>query len=466
MSRLSIHTLCPAPIRLAGVIALAAGLTVLTSPPESMAEQPTDAAGQAAAAKEVDRAEHLREWTATEMPGLVTLYRHLHAHPELSLQEKETATRIAAELRAAGCTVTTGVGGHGVVAVLHNGDGPTLMLRADMDALPVVEQTGLDYSSFVKARDPAGKEVGVMHACGHDVHMTVLIGAVRYLAGHRDCWRGTLMAIGQPAEERTMGAHAMLEDGLFDRFPRPTYAVALHVDAALAAGRVGVRPGYTLANSDSIDITIKGVGGHGAYPHTTVDPIVQAAELVIALQTIVSREVKPTEPAVITVGSIHGGTKHNIIGDSCHLQLTVRSYSDEVRTLLLAAIERKARSVAAAHRAPEPEIVVAEGTPAVFNDRQLATRIEKAFRRALGEERVTEAEQSMGGEDFSLFGKAGVPILMYRLGAVDEPRLARYESFGRPPPSLHSATFHPDAEPTLGTGILTMVTAAVELLQP
>lgn len=466
MPRLSIHAQCPDPSRLAGVLVIAVGLTLLTGHPGSMAEQPSAAAEPSAAEKDVDHAEHVRAWTATEMPGLVTLYRHLHAHPELSLQEKETAARIAAELQAAGCTVTTGVGGHGVVAVLRNGEGPTLMLRADMDALPVVEQTGLDYSSFVKARDPAGKEVGVMHACGHDVHMTVLVGAVRYLAGHRDCWQGTLMAIGQPAEERTMGAHAMLEDGLFDRFPRPTYAVALHVDAALAAGRVGVRPGYTLANTDSIDITVKGVGGHGAYPHTTVDPIVQAAELVIALQTIVSREVKPTEPAVITVGSIHGGTKHNIIGDSCHLQLTVRSYSDEVRTLLLAAIERKARSVAAAHRAPEPVIVFAEGTPAVFNDRQLATRLEKAFRRVLGEERVTEAEQSMGGEDFSLFGKAGVPILMYRLGAVDEPRLARYESLGRPPPSLHSATFYPDAEPTLGTGILTMVTAAVELLQP
>jgi hippurate hydrolase len=305
-----------------------------------------------------------------------------------------------------------------------------------------------------------------MHACGHDVHMTVLIGAVRYLAGHRDRWRGTLVAIGQPAEERVRGARAMLEDGLFERFPRPTYGLALHVDSALAAGKVGVRSGYTLANSDSIDITVKGVGGHGAYPHTTVDPIVQAADLVLALQTIVSREVKPTEPAVITVGSIHGGTKHNIIGDSCQLQLTVRSYSDDVRTQLLAAIERKAKAVAASYRAPEPTITVAEGTPAVFNDRDLATRVGAAFRRVLGDERVTEAEQSMGGEDFSLFGRAGVPIVMYRLGAVEEPRLARYESLGRPPPSLHSATFFPDAEPTLGTGVLTLVTAAVELLAP
>jgi hippurate hydrolase len=382
------------------------------------------------------------------------------------LQEKQTAERVAAELQAAGCDVTTGVGGHGVVAVLRNGDGPTLLMRADMDGLPVVEQTGLDYASVATATDPAGKAVGVMHACGHDVHMTVLIGAVRYLAGHRDRWRGTLVAIGQPAEERVRGARAMLEDGLFERFPRPTYGLALHVDSALAAGKVGVRSGYTLANSDSIDITVKGVGGHGAYPHTTVDPIVQAADLVLALQTIVSREVKPTEPAVITVGSIHGGTKHNIIGDSCQLQLTVRSYSDDVRTQLLAAIERKAKAVAASYRAPEPTITVAEGTPAVFNDRDLATRVGAAFRRVLGDERVTEAEQSMGGEDFSLFGRAGVPIVMYRLGAVEEPRLARYESLGRPPPSLHSATFFPDAEPTLGTGVLTLVTAAVELLAP
>jgi hippurate hydrolase len=408
----------------------------------------------------------VQAWTAAEMPGLVALYRHLHAHPELSLQEKQTAERVAAELQAAGCDVTTGVGGHGVVAVLRNGDGPALLLRADMDALPVVEQTGLDYASVATATDPAGKAVGVMHACGHDVHMTVLIGAVRYLAGHRDRWRGTLVAIGQPAEERMRGARAMLEDGLFERFPRPTYGLALHVDSALAAGKVGVRSGFTLANSDSIDITVKGVGGHGAYPHTTVDPIVQAADLVLALQTIVSREVKPTDPAVITVGSIHGGTKHNIIGDSCELKLTVRSYSDDVRTQLLAAIERKAKAVAASYRAPEPTITVAEGTPAVFNDRDLATRVGAAFRRVLGDERVTEAEQSMGGEYFSLFGRAGVPIVMYRLGAVEEPRLARYESLGRPPPSLHSATFFPDAEPTLGTGVLTLVTAAVELLAP
>jgi hippurate hydrolase len=447
------------PGRPAGVVLLAAIIASGLETREATAKQPATAAPRA-------QAEHVHAWTAAEMPGLVALYRHLHAHSELSLQEKQTAERVAAELQAAGCDVTTGVGGHGVVAVLRNGDGPTLLMRADMDGLPVVEQTGLDYASVATATDPAGKAVGVMHACGHDVHMTVLIGAVRYLAGHRDRWRGTLVAIGQPAEERVRGARAMLEDGLFERFPRPTYGLALHVDSALAAGKVGVRSGFTLANSDSIDITVKGVGGHGAYPHTTVDPIVQAADLVLALQTIVSREVKPTEPAVITVGSIHGGTKHNIIGDSCQLQLTVRSYSDDVRTQLLAAIERKAKAVAASYRAPEPTITVAEGTPAVFNDRDLATRVGAAFRRVLGDERVTEAEQSMGGEDFSLFGRAGVPIVMYRLGAVEEPRLARYESLGRPPPSLHSATFFPDAEPTLGTGVLTMVTAVVELLAP
>ncbi len=435
---------------------VSASLTLATA-----AETPAARSGAVASR---NPAEPVHAWTADEMPALVALYRHLHAHPELSLQEKETAARVAAELRAAGCDVTTGVGGHGVVAVLKNGDGPTLLLRADMDALPVVEQTGLEYASVAKATDPAGNEVGVMHACGHDIHMTVLIGAVRYLAGHRDGWRGTLVAIGQPAEERTKGARAMLQDGLFERFPRPTHGVALHVDAALAAGRVGVRPGYSLANTDSVDITVKGVGGHGAYPHTTIDPIVQSADLVLALQTIVSREVKPTEPAVITVGSIHGGTKHNIIGDSCQLQLTVRSYSDEVRKQLLAAIERKARGVAAAYAAPEPVIVVSEGTPAVFNDRDLARRLDAAFRRVLGDERVTEAEQSMGGEDFSLFGRAGVPIVMYRLGAVLESRLARYAALDRPPPSLHSATFHPDAEPTLATGIVTMVTAALEVL--
>ncbi|MFO0905359.1 MAG: amidohydrolase [Pirellulales bacterium] len=411
-------------------------------------------------------ADGVRQWTREQLGGLVEVYRDFHAHPELSLEEKTTAERLAKLWKEAGYEVTTGVGGHGVVALLKNGDGPTVMLRTDLDALPVVEQTGLVYASQVKVKDKSGADVGVMHACGHDIHITSLVGVARYLATHKSQWRGTVMLIGQPAEERVLGAQAMLDDGLFKRFPKPDFAVAQHVDAALAAGRIGIRAGYSLANSDSVDILVKGKGGHGAYPHTTVDPIVQAAELVLALQTIVSREVKPTEPAVITVGAIQGGTKHNIIGDTCRLQLTVRSYSDEVRKQLLDAIERKAKAVAAGARAPQPEIKVTDGTPALYNDDKLSQRIETLFRGAFGASNVEPAEQSMGGEDFSRYGKAGVPILMFRLGAVEAKRLERYKELGQDPPSLHSALFYPDAEPTLETGVTAMTISVLELLKP
>ncbi|MEY4180635.1 MAG: putative hydrolase YxeP [Planctomycetota bacterium] len=421
----------------------------------------TVAAGAAGAATDRD----LREWTRGQLESLVAVYRDFHANPELSLQEKTTAERLAKLWRESGLEVTTGVGGHGVVGLLRNGSGPTVMFRTDLDALPVVERTELAYASKVKVKDAAGAEVGVMHACGHDIHITSLVGVARYLAARKDRWKGTAMFIGQPAEERVLGAQAMLADGLFTRFPKPDFAIAQHVDSALAAGHVGLRAGYSLANTDSVDIVVKGKGGHGAYPHTTVDPIVQAAELIMALQTIVSREVQPTEPAVITVGSIHGGTKHNIIGDTCHLQLTVRSYSDQVREQLLKAIERKAKAVAAGARAPEPTISVTDGTPALFNDGKLTARIEGVFRKTFGDDRVVPAEQSMGGEDFSRYGKAGVPILMFRLGAVEAKRLDRYKELGQDPPSLHSALFYPDAEPTLETGVVAMAAAALELLR-
>ena len=432
-----------------------AGVLACLNPPARAADEPPapPAAG-------------IEAWAREQLPSLLALYCHLHSHPELSLEEKATAERFAAELRAAGCEVTPGVGGHGVVGLLANGAGPTLMLRADLDALPVTEKTGLPYASTATGKDAAGREVGVMHACGHDIHMTSVIAAARYLAAHRSAWRGTLLVIGQPAEERGLGAKAMLDDGLFDRFPKPSFAVALHVDAALAAGRVGLRAGYTLANSDSVDITVKGRGGHGAYPEKTIDPVVQAAELVLALQTIVSREVRPTEPAVITVGSIHGGSKHNVIDDSCHLQLTVRSYSDAVRRQLFAAIERKAKAVAAGYGAPDPVIRFTDGTPALSNDEKLVAKVGAAFRGALGESRVAVAEQSMGGEDFSRYGLAGVPILMYRLGTIEPGRLARHEDRGQDLPSLHSPFFYPDPEPTLTTGAVTMILAAVELLSP
>lgn len=411
-------------------------------------------------------AETPKKWVEENLDDVVKLYQHFHAHPELSFHEEETAARLAQEWKALGCDVTTGVGGHGVVALLENGDGPTVMLRTDMDALPVTEQTGLGYASKVKVTNPDdGTETGVMHACGHDIHMANLVGVARYLAANKDKWSGTLMMIGQPAEERGAGARAMLGDGLFKRFPKPDFAVALHVDSTAATGTVGLRSGYALANVDSVDITVQGRGGHGAYPHTTVDPIVQAAQLVMALQTIVAREVKPLEPAVITVGSIHGGTKHNIIGDSCHLQITVRSYSDKVRRQLLEAIQRKAKGVAVAAGAPEPKVKISEGTPSLFNDRELASRLADVFEQAVGEENVADAEPSMGGEDFSRYGKAGVPILMYRLGSVDGRRLARFEQLGVSPPSLHSPLYYPDAQQTLATGITTMANAALELLQ-
>jgi hippurate hydrolase len=414
----------------------------------------------------ITSAETPGDWVHGNLQDVVDLYRHFHAHPELSFQEKQTAARLAQELRTLGAEVATGIGGHGVAAFIRNGEGPTVMVRSDLDALPVTEKTGLVYSSQVRVKNEKGVEVGVMHACGHDVHITNLIAVARYLSKNKDLWKGTLMLIGQPAEERGAGAIAMLQDGLFTRFPQPDYALALHVDATLAAGKVGFRTGYSLANVDSVDITVKGQGGHGAYPQTTIDPIVQAADLVMSLQTIVSREVKPLEPCVVTVGSIHGGTKHNIIGDACHLQLTVRSYTDDVRQQLLDAIQKRARGIATAYGAPEPVVTISEGTPSLWNDPQLGNRMSQVFRRVLGKEHVTEAEQSMGGEDFSQYGRAGVPIMMFRLGAVDTSRLKRYQQLGQHPPSLHSPNFYPDAGETLTTGIVVMSNALLELLKP
>lgn len=412
---------------------------------------------------EVQGAETPAEWVNSQLESLITLYQDLHAHPELSLKEEKTSQKIASQLRDAGFEVTERVGGYGVVGLLQNGDGPVVMVRCDLDALPVVEQTGLAFASKVTVKDAGGADVGVMHACGHDVHMTNLIGVARYLAAHKNRWHGTAMLIGQPAEERGGGARAMLADGLFTRFPKPTAAIALHVDSYLETGKIGIRSGYSLANVDSVDITVSGKGGHGAYPHKTIDPIVQAAELILSLQMLVSREVKPSEPAVVTVGSIHGGTQHNIIGSSCKLQLTVRSYSDEVRQSLLDGIRRKAKAVALAHNAPEPTITVSEGTPSLLNDAKLAERVTKATKKILGNDRVVDSEPSMGGEDFSEYGRAGVPILMFRLGAVNAKRLARFKELGQEAPSLHSPFFYPDIEEALATGVPALAEAAIEL---
>ena len=414
----------------------------------------------------VAQAEGPQDWVAKEIAQLTQLYEALHQAPELSFQEEETSARMADELRDVGLTVTEHVGGHGVVGVLENGTGKTLLLRADMDALPVVEETQLPYASTVRTRDDRGATVGVMHACGHDMHMTNLLGAVRYLASHREAWQGTLVAIFQPAEERGAGAKAMLADGLLSRFPRPDFALALHVFPDVPAGTVGYRAGYALANVDSVDIKIKGRGGHGAYPHATIDPVVIAAKLVVDLQSIIGREIDPVEPAVVTVGSIHGGTKHNIIGDECDLQLTVRSYSPGVRKQLAAAIRRKALAAAASAGAPEPEVVVSEGTPSLFNDPQLTERTVATLKKVLGEANVREVQPSMGGEDFGRIGRAGVPIVMLKLGAISRERLDQYKERGEQPPSLHSPKFYPDPEQTITTGVTTLATMALELLRP
>ena len=411
-------------------------------------------------------AQQPREWAETHLDELLSSYREFHSQPELSFREVETAARLAAAWKKCGYQVTTGVGGNGIVGLLKNGSGPVVMLRADMDALPVAEQTGLPFASTAHTVNEGGGEVSVAHACGHDIHMVNLIGTACYLAVNRSLWKGTVMLVGQPAEEKGAGARAMLDDGLFERFPKPDFAISLHVSPILATGRIGYRPGYTMANVDSVDITLYGKGGHGAYPHTTIDPVVQAAQLVLSLQTIVSREVDPIAPAVVTVGSIRGGTKNNVIADTANLQLTVRTFSEEVRQRVLAAIERKAAAVAMGADAPDPLVTVARGTPSLFNDPGLSARLRPVFQRLVGAENVELSKQTMGGEDFSQYGRAGVPILMYWLGAVSQERLAAYAAAEESPPSLHSPLFYTDAGATLVTGVSTMSFAVLDLLKP
>ncbi len=398
-------------------------------------------------------------------PDLRDFYIDLHQHPELSLHEEKTAAKIAARLRQAGFEVTTGVGGTGVVGVLQNGSGPTVMLRTELDALPVEEKTGLPYASTVRVKDDAGAEVPVMHACGHDVHMTALVGTAAEMARRKADWRGTLVFIGQPAEERIRGARAMLKDGLFTRFPKPDFVVALHDTPNLPAGQLGVTSGYALASSDSVDLTIYGKGGHGAAPQTTVDPIVIAARTVLALQTIVAREKDPQDPAVITVGSIHGGNKHNIIPDEVKLQITVRAYKEEVRKHMLAAIERIAKAEAAAAGAPrEPAFAVIESCGATYNDPKLTARIAATLRRTFGDGNVVETPPQMASEDFSEYGLAGVPAVQWSLGAGDPAQLKELEAAGKQPPSLHSSLFAPDRDPTIATGVESEVAVLIDLL--
>jgi hippurate hydrolase len=398
-------------------------------------------------------------------PDLEKLYLDLHQNPELSFHEEKTAAKMADRLRALGFEVTTGIAKTGVVGILRNGKGPTVMLRTDLDALPVEEKTGLAYASKVTTTDDAGETVHVMHACGHDVHMTSWIGAAALLSRAKDRWRGTLMMVGQPAEEKGGGAAKMLADGLFAKFPKPDFAFAIHDSAQAPAGTIQFISGYALANVDSVDVTIYGKGGHGAYPHTTIDPIVIAARTVLALQTVVGRENNPLDPAVVTVGAIHGGTKHNIIPDEVKLQLTVRSYKDDVRKRLLASIERIAKAEAAAAGAPKPpDVAVSEGTPATYNDPAVTKRVADALARGLGSANVSEAQPVMGGEDFSEYGRAGVPATLVWVGAVEPKKYEASKAGGASLASLHNSGFAPDREPTIRTGVKTVTLAALELL--
>lgn len=414
-----------------------------------------------------------------EINALLETYRSLHAAPELSHYEQKTSAFFANQLRALGYTVTERVGkferpewvGYGVVAVMKNGEGPTVLVRTDLDGLPVEEKTGLPYASKQKTKNDAGVDVSVMHACGHDVHMTSLLGTAKMLAQLKDQWRGSLVLIGQPAEETIDGARAMLKDGLYDRFPKPDFAIALHDSPDFAAGTVGYTPGYSLASSTNVDIKIRGVGGHGSRPESAKDPVVVAAQVVLALQTIVSRENSPLDPAVISVGSIHGGTRYNIIPDEVNLQLTVRAYKEEVRQKLLAAIERITKGIAIAagvpsERAPIVKISETEVTTATYNDPLLTERLAAVFVKTLGQENVIKASPVMGSEDFGYFSlDHKIPTMMFWLGAVDPSKVKQSKEGGPALPSLHSSLFAPLPEPTLRTGVKAMTAAVLELMK-
>lgn len=411
-------------------------------------------------------------WVAEEMPRLVELYQDLHANPELSFEEVETAGRMVAQLNIAGIAdVTAHVGGTGVVGVLRNGDGPVVLVRADTDALPLEEKTGLAFASTKRVKNEAGQDVSVMHACGHDMHMTVWSGTAAYLAAHMDQWSGTVVFIAQPAEERGAGARAMLEDGLFERFPKPDFCLALHVKGELPAGIIGSCSGYALGNVDSVDILVRGKGGHGSTPHKTHDPIVLASRIVMGLQTIVSREIPPVEDGVVTVGSFHGGAKHNIIPDEVHLKITVRSYKPEIRKKLLDGIRRTALGEAIAAGFPEDlmpivEISELEFTPSTYNTPELVDRIDARFRSVLGQHSVVPVEPVMGGEDFGRYGPAAdCPSYIFWLGVSPQALWdASQLPNGVPCPATHNSHFAPDAKLSIQTGVTAMSEAVMELL--
>lgn len=398
-------------------------------------------------------------------PQVEALYLDLHRNPELSFHEEKTAAKIAEQLRKLGYDVTTGVGGNGVVGVLKNGGGPVLMLRAELDALPVPEKTGLPYASHGTTHDDRGVEVPVMHACGHDLHMAVGIGTAALLAQNKDRWHGTFIYVGQPAEERIGGATAMIKDGLFTRFPKPDFAFAVHDSNGLPAGKVGYTPGFSASNADSVNVTVYGVGGHGSAPQETVDPIVIAARTIVSWQTIVSREIDPQDPAVITVGSIHGGTKNNIIPDEVVMQLTVRSYKDEVRKHLLASIERIAMAESEAAGAPKKPLVQhVEGVGAVYNDPPVTNRIADRLKQVMGNDNVVLGRPIMASDDFAEYRVGGIPSVMLELGAVNPAKYAEAKKSGEPIPGPHSPYFAPDREPSLKTGIEVEMAAILELM--
>jgi hippurate hydrolase len=414
-----------------------------------------------------------------ELAQLVSTYKMLHAAPELSHYEARTSAFLAEQLRALGYDVTEHVGkysrpewkGYGVVAVMKNGAGPTVVVRSDMDALPVEEKTGLPYASTVKTKNDAGEEVSVMHACGHDVHMTTLLGTAKMLAQLKDQWHGTLVLIGQPAEETIDGARAMLADGLYSKIPKPDYVIALHDSADLETGKISYTPGYAMANSTTVEVTIRGLGGHGSKPESTKDPIVVAAQVIMALQTIVSRENSPLDPAVVTIGSIHGGAKSNIIPDEVKMMLTVRSYKEEVRQHILASIARIARNIAAAAGIPEDRAPIVkasetEYTPALYNDPQLTERVVGSLQKTLGADNVVKLPPVMASEDFGRYSlEQQIPSVLLNLGAVDPAKVAESKRTGKPLPSLHSSLFAPVPEPTLRTGVKAMTTAVLELMK-
>ena len=415
----------------------------------------------------------------SELPSLLTIYKDLHSHPELSTHEERSAAIVAKELRNVGCEVTENFGKYekpdakcyGVIGLMKNGSGPTVLVRTDLDALPVEEQTGLPYASKVMTKNDEGKDVHVMHACGHDAHMSIFIGVARTLAKLKDQWHGTIVFVGQPAEEASGGARALLRGGLYTKFPKPDFALGFHDNAQMQTGHIGVTEGYTYANVDSVNITVRGVGGHGAYPHKTKDPIVISAGVINALQTIASRENNPIDPIVVTVGSIHGGTKHNIIPDDVKMQLTVRTYKAEVRAHVFAAIDQITKGIAMAAGVPPDRMPIVEvqkdNLPATYNNPELTKRLVAAWKKSLGAENVEATDPTMGGEDFSEFSLPdhSIPAVDFHVGAVDPAKIAASNKTGEALPSLHSSKFAPVPEPTIKLGVVAMTDAVLELMK-